>query len=442
MDLFLSLAIGLLVGLFLSRPAKKLGLPAVTAYLVAGVLIGPCVLGELAKVPVFSWLGHLYFATSDQVGSFDVITEVALGFIAFSIGNEFRWSSLKHIGKQATVVGVFQAVLTTLIVDAVLIALHLLFPSIITLPAAIVLGAVASATAPAATLMVVQQYKAKGKLTSMLLPIVALDDAVGLILFAVSFGIAKALLQGSVDLVSILVNPILEIVGSLVLGALMGFLFTWSERFFHSRTKRLSISVAFVFLTVGLSIVEIPLGKATLTFSSLLSCMMLGTVFCNICDFSEELMHRVERWTAPLYVLFFVCSGASLDLRVFLNINTVVIGLTYVIFRTVGKYIGNYSSCKFMHCDIEVQKNLGIAMLPQGGVALGMASLASKGLGADGVYIEMITLFGVLIFELFSPWMSKQALLRAGDINPENRTSARGVKDVPANTLPADHTSN
>ena len=441
MDLFLSLAIGLLGGLFLSRPAKKLGLPAVTAYLVAGVLIGPYVLGSLAKVEAFSWLSHLYFATAQNVESFDVITEVALGFIAFSIGNEFRWSSLKHVGKQATVVGIVQAVITTLLVDAVLVGLYFMFPNVISLPVALVLGAIASATAPAATLMVVQQYKAKGKLTSMLLPIVAIDDAIGLVLFAVSFGVAKALIHGSVDLVSILVNPILEIVGSLVLGALMGLLFTWSERFFHSRTKRLSISVAFVFLTVGLSIVKIPLGAATLSFSSLLSCMMLGTVFCNICDFSEELMHRLDRWTAPMYVLFFVCSGASLDLRVFMNFNTILVGMMYVIFRSVGKYIGNYGSCKFMKCELPVQKNLGIAMLPQGGVALGMASLAASGLGTDGEYIKMITLFGVLIFELFSPWMSKQALLRAGDINPENWTSARGVKDVPANSLPADHTT-
>jgi hypothetical protein len=252
--------------------------------------------------------------------------------------------------------------------------------------------------------------------------------------------VAKALIHGSVDLISILVNPILEIVGSLALGALMGLIFTWSERFFHSRTKRLSISVAFVFMTVGLSIVEIPLGAATLTFSSLLSCMMLGTIFCNICDFSEELMHRLDRWTAPMYVLFFVCSGASLNLKVFLNINTVFIGVMYVVFRSIGKCYGNYASCKWMRCDLAVQKNLGIAMLPQGGVALGMADLAAKWLGVEGEYIQMITLFGVLIFELFSPWMSKQALLRAGDINPENRTSARGVKDVPANTLPVDHT--
>ena len=431
MDLFLSLAIGLLAGLFLSRPAKRLGLPAVTAYLVAGVLMGPHILGELARVPFFSFLGHLYFTSEANVEGLHVITEVALGFIAFSIGNEFRWSNLRHIGRQALVVGVIQAVVTTLVADAALIALHFIFPSVLSLPAAIVLGAIASATAPAATLMVVQQYKAKGKLTSFLLPIVALDDAVGLVLFAVSFGVADALRHGAVDLVSILVNPLLEIVGSLLLGLIMGYLFTFSERFFHSRTKRLSISVAFVLLTVGLSVVKIRMGAVTLSFSSLLSCMMLGTVFCNICDFSAELMDRLERWTAPLYVLFFVCSGAALNLRVFADWHVVLVGLAYVVFRTLGKYFGNRSSCRMMGCDPCVTSNLGIAMLPQGGVALGMAALAASGLGEDGSFIKMITLFGVLIFELFSPALSKMALTRAGDIKPENRTSSRGRMDIP-----------
>ncbi len=437
MDLFLGLAIALLAGLFLSRPAKLLGLPAVTAYLVAGVLIGPYVLGELADVHAFRFLDHLYFTDADRVASLDIITEVALGFIAFSIGNEFRLSALRTVGKQATVVGIVQAVGTTLVVDVALIAIHLLFPEILSLTSAVVLGAIASATAPAATMMVVRQYKAKGKLTAMLLPIVALDDAVGLVLFAVSFGIGKALLSGAVDVISIVVNPLLEIVGSLLLGALAGWLFSFSERFFHSRTKRLSISVAFVLLTVGLSILEIPIGPMTLSFSSLLSCMMLGTVFCNICDFSEELMDRIERWTAPMYVLFFVCSGAALDLRVFSDWHTVFIGVAYVVFRTVGKYFCNYGGCQMMSCDSAVTKNLGIAMLPQGGVALGMATLAAAGLGEDGEFIRLITLFGVLLFELFSPVLCKRALIRAGDVTPEGRSSHRGRREI---SVPHDYT--
>lgn len=426
MDIFLSLAVALLAGLFLSRLAKVLSLPAVTAYLVAGVILGPYVLGQLAHVSAFSWLSHLFFTDAARVGSLHIITEVALGFIAFSIGSEFRWSSLKHTGRQAAVVGTVQAVVTTLVVDVALIILHFLFPNVISLASAIVLGAVAAATAPATTMMVVQQYKAKGALTSILLPIVALDDAVGLIVFAISYGVAGAIGSGHVDLISVLVNPLLEIVCSLILGALMGFLFTWSEKFFHSRSKRLSISVAFVLLTVGFSIITIPIGRAQISFSSLLSCMMLGTVFCNICDFSEELMDRLSRWTGPLYILFFVCSGASLDLRVFKDIGIVICGLAYVLFRMVGKYFGNYFSAKAMKCDLSVQKNLGIAMFPQEGVALGMATVAAAGLGADGTFVKMITLFGVLIFELFSPMLSKFALTRSGDITPENRQSSRG----------------
>ena len=426
MDLFLSLAIALLAGLFLSCLAKVLSLPAVTAYLVAGLLLGPYVLGQLSHVAAFSFLSHSFFSDPARVDSLHIITEVALGFIAFSIGSEFRWSSLKHTGRQATVVGIVQAVFTTVAVDIALIALHFLLPDVLSLPSAILLGAIAAATAPATTMMVVQQYKAKGALTSLLLPIVALDDAVGLIVFAVSYGVAGALGSGQIDLISVLVNPILEIVGSLILGLVMGLLFTWSERFFHSRSKRLSISVAFVLLTVGFSIFTFRIGRVEFSFSSLLSCMMLGAVFCNICDFSEELMDRLSRWTAPIYILFFVCSGASLDLRVFGKLGVVICGLAYVLFRMIGKYFGNYVSAKAMKCELPVQKNLGIAMFPQEGVALGMASAAAAGLGADGEFARMITLFGVLIFELFSPILSKYALTRSGDIQPENRQSNRG----------------
>ncbi len=431
MELFFSLAIALLAGLFLSRLAKKLGLPAVTAYLVAGVLLGPYVFGQLARLDAFAWIGRLNLCTEEGVAGLGIITDVALGFIAFSIGSEFRMSSLRQIGKQAAVIGTFQAVFTTVFVDILLIGLHFLMPTVLPLPAAIVLGAVASATAPATTLMVVKQYKAKGQLTSMLLPIVALDDAVGLVLFAISFGVASAIGTGETNIISIVVNPLLEIVCSLGAGALLGFIFTWSEKFFHSRSKRLSISVAFVLLTVGLSFAEIKFGNSgvVIKFSSLLSCMMLGTVFCNICDFSEELMDRLDRWTGPLYVLFFVCSGAVLDLTVFTNGLIVIVGVAYVLTRTLGKYFGNYTGCLMMKCDTPVRQNLGIAMLPQAGVALGMASLAAKGLGEDGAFIRSITLFGVLIFELVCPLLSKIALTRAGDINPELKTSSRGKPD-------------
>ena len=418
MEILLSLSISLLAGLMLSRLAKLAKLPAVTAYLVAGILVGPYCLGAFG-------VKGLGFISMHDLERYSILCDAALGFIAFSIGNEFRVSQLKKIGKQATIVGVFQAVVTTLLVDAALILFHLIRPDVLPLEAAIVLGAIASATAPAATLMVVKQYKAKGPVTDILLPVVALDDAVGLVLFAISFGVAKAIGAGNVDLVSVLAEPMIEVIGSLILGAVMGFLFHFCERFFHSRSKRLSVSIAFVLMTIALSMLKFNVGGVHVGFSSLLVCMMLGTVFCNVCDFSEELMERVDRWTAPLFVLFFVLSGAELELSVFSNVMVVLIGVIYILSRSVGKYSGAYASAKISKCDDNIVKYLGITLLPQAGVALGMA-MKSQELGGElGQLISSITLFAVLIYELVGPMLTKIALTKAGDINPEGATSAR-----------------
>ena len=420
MQILLCLSIALLAGLLLSRLAKLAKLPAVTAYLVAGILVGPYLLGALG-VP---GLGVISMA---DVNSYSILADVALGFIAFSIGNEFRLAQLKQTGKQATIIGIFQAVFTTILVDAILIGVHFAMPDKLPLPAAIILGAVASATAPAATLMVVRQYKAKGPLTDILLPIVALDDAVGLMLFAASFGVAKALISGKIDIISVIVEPILEIVLSLALGALMGFLFNFCERFFHSRSKRLSMSVTFVFLTVALSMMKFEIGGIHIGFSSLLVCMMLGTIFCNVCDFSEELMDRVDRWTAPLFILFFVISGAELELSVFTDIAIVVIGLIYILSRSAGKYTGALMSAKATKCDNNIVKYLGITLLPQAGVALGMA-IKAETLGPEGAIVANITLFAVLVYEIVGPMLTKISLLKAGEIKPEGKVSAREVE--------------
>ena len=417
MQTLMSLSVALFAGLMLSRLAKIAKLPAVTAYLVAGILVGPYFIGAFG----FEGLGFISMADVDK---YSIISDVALGFIAFSIGNEFRLAQLKKTGKQATVIGIFQAVFTTLLVDVVLIAVHFAMPDKLPLPAAIVLGAVASATAPAATLMVVRQYKAKGPLTDILLPIVALDDAVGLVIFAVSFGVAKALISGHVDILSVVVEPILEVVLSLLLGLVMGLLFTFFEKFFHSKSKRLSMSVTFVFLTVALSMIKFEIFGIHIAFSSLLVCMMLGTIFCNICDFSEELMDRVDRWTAPLFILFFVISGAELELSVFKDFAIVAIGLIYILARSFGKYLGAYSSAKAVKCEKNIVKYLGITLLPQAGVALGMAIKAEQ-LGAEGAIVANITLFGVLIYELIGPVLTKISLLKAGEIKPGEKTSAR-----------------
>ena len=410
MSTLLSVSVAVLAGLLMTRVFNLWRLPDVTAYLVAGVLIGPYFLGSMH-------IDGLGFVSGQAVSSLGLISEVALGFIAFSIGNEFRLEDLKATGRQAAVIGVFQALTATVLVDAALFVVHVLLPETLSLAQVITLGAIATATAPAATLMVVRQYKAKGPLTSLLLPIVALDDAVGLVVFAVSFGIAKTLVSGTVDLVSILVNPVAEIAASLALGAVMGWLLTQLEKLFQSNTNRLNMTIAFVFLTVSLSMLEFRLGPVTVGFSSLLVCMMLGTVFCNLCPLSGDLMGAADKWTAPLFALFFVISGAELELDVFSDWAIVCVGAAYILFRSAGKYLGAYVSAREMKCAPQICKYLGITLLPQAGVSLGMCATAMQ-LGEQGNLIRNITLFSVLVYEMVGPLLTRQALTAAGDIKP------------------------
>ena len=414
------LAVALVGGLMLSRLTKRLHLPAVTAYLVAGLILGPFCLGSLG-------ISGLGFNSLVQVEGFSIITQTALGFIAFTIGNEFRLGQLKSMGSSAIIIGILQAVITTILVDIVLIVLHLLFPHVLSLSAAITLGAIASATAPAATLMVVRQYKADGPLTRLLMLVVAIDDAVGLLLFSVSFGVATALSHGQVSILAVVIEPLLEIVLSLGLGALMGWLLNKVELFFHSGSKRMTVSVAFVLLTVGLSMLEFHIGPVHCSFSLLLVCMMCGTIFCNICDTSEELMDRIDGWTMPLNVLFFVISGAELDLQILTNPMTILVGVIYILARSSGKYLGSMGSCALTRQPKPITDNLGITLLPQAGVALGMALTAAS--LPDGTLVRNVVLFAVLIYELVGPTLTKRSLLAVGDIKPEGRTSSRKLNE-------------
>ncbi len=416
MQILIQLSFSLVGGLLMSRLAKRLNLPAVTAYLITGLLLGPYCLGGLNLL-------ELGFNTPQEVSNLDMISQVALGFIAFTIGNEFRLEQLKHMGRQAITVGILQAVVTTALVDMALVAVHFINPELISISSAITLGAIAAATAPAATLMVVRQYKADGPLTKLLLLVVAIDDAVGLVLFSASFGVAMALESGAISLVTVLVEPLVEITLSLALGAFAGWLLYRVEKYFHSRSKRLSISIGFVLLTVGLSMAEFEVGGIHCGFSLLLVCMMTGTVFCNICDFSEELMGRVDGWTAPLFVLFFVLSGAELNLKILSNPVVLLIGVVYIIFRSLGKYVGAYGSCAMTQCSDKIKKHLGITLLPQAGVALGMALTAQQ--LADGEVVRSVVLFSVLVYELVGPTLTKRSLIAAGEIQVEGKTSAR-----------------
>ena len=410
MNILLSVSVALLAGLIMTRLFKPFKLPSVTAYLIAGVLVGPYCLGHLG-------LNGIGFQSTEAVNALSIVSEVALGFIAFSIGNEFRVDELKNTGKKALIIGIFQASMATLLVDLALLAVHLIAPDKLSIPQLLTLGAIASATAPAATLMVVRQYKAKGPVTSLLLPIVALDDAVGLVIFAVSFGISKTLISGTIDIVSIIFNPLIEIVASLLLGAVMGYVLTQLEKLFNSNTNRLNLTIGVVFLTASLSMLEFNVFGIHIHFSSLLTCMMLGTVFCNICPLSHDLMNASEKWTSPLFALFFVISGAELELGVFTDFAIVAIGVVYILSRCLGKYFGTLFSAKFSKCSTTICKYLGITLFPQAGVALGMCTTAMQ-LGEQGNLIRNITLFAVLIYELFGPLLTRQALTAAGEIHP------------------------
>ena len=414
MQTLLLLALALFAGLLMTRLFVKFRLPDVTAYLVAGILIGPCVLGRLG-VPC------LGFNTSEQVDSLSMISDVALGFIAFAIGHEFRLSALKQTGKQATIIGILQAVVATTFVDIALIALHFMMPDLLPMPVAITLGAIAAATAPAATLMVVRQYKAKGPVTDVLLPVVALDDAVGLVIFAVSFGIAQSMKNGTTHIAALIIEPLMEVILSVGFGALVGLGLTWLERFFHSHRNRNALIVGSVVLTVAVSQLKIPIGSFTFGFSSLLVCMMLGTIFCNFCPLSEDLMLQADRWSGPAITLFFVLSGAALDFSVFADLSVVLIGVIYILFRSMGKILGAHGSSLLARSPETVRKWLGITLLPQAGVALGMCSTAYRVLGgAEGTLIRNIVLFSVLIYELVGPSLTKWALTKAGDIQAKS----------------------
>lgn len=406
--ILISLSLALIFGLVMSRAAKLFNLPAVTSYLIGGLLLGPYAIGAFG-------IPGIGFNSLEDLNSLAIVTQVALGFIAFLIGNEFRVKDLKVMGRQAIIVGIAQAVITTLIVDAGIIVLHFAFPELISLSSAIVLGAIAAATAPAATLMVVKQYKAKGPLTKLLLMVVAIDDAVGLIVFALSFGIATALESGAISLVSVLAEPILEILLSVILGAVLGWALNAMEIYFHSRSKRLSVAVAFVILTVGVASLEFEIAGVKCGFSLLLACMILGAVFCNICEASEELMDRTDRWSSPVNILFFVLSGAELDLKIIANPMVLIIGLVYIALRSFGKIFGAFISAKATNCSKEIQEHLGITLLPQAGVALGMA-LQATALN-NGAVVRNVILFSVLVYELVGPNLTKRSLVKAGEID-------------------------
>ena len=385
MNILLTIGIAMAAGLLVSRAARAVKLPNVTAFLVAGLVIGPCVAGIISK---------------EQAASMGIISDAALGFIAYSIGGEFKLSYLKKIGKAPLTITVFQGLSTAVCVDAGLILFG------VDVPLALLLGAIALATAPAATLMVVRQYKAHGPVTQMLLPVVAMDDALGLMVYSVSASVAQGMLGGEITVRSMVLTPIVEIVGSVALGAALGLLLAFGARFFASRGNKLALSIALVLAGVGLC--------DMLNLSSLLVCMMIGAVMVNLSQQREVLMEQCDRFTPPLFLLFFVLSGAELDLAVLPQVG--LIGLGYLVLRCIGKWGGTMLGALTVHADANIRKYLGLTLLPQAGVAIGMAAMVSMRFPEVGQQVNTIVLAGVLIFELVGPIITKLALTKAGEI--------------------------
>lgn len=387
MTIVLYLSLAMVVALLMTRVTRLVRLPNVTAYLIAGVLIGPGVLNLL---------------NSDSIGTLSVLTSVSLGFIAFSIGDEFKLSTLKQIGSQAMIITLFEALGAIVLVDCITVALG--FPPAM----CITLGALAASTAPAATLMVVRQYKADGPLTRMLLPVVAADDAIGLIAYSISINVAIALAQHeSLNIVSTFLIPLVQIAVALLSGALIGFAAALSHRFFRSHTNRMSIAIAGVFACTALA--------DQFGLSSLLMCMAMGAVYVNLRDDAERVLGCVDDWTYPLFMLFFVISGASLDIGSLPKVG--LLGLVYIVTRFGGKWVGSYLGSTLTHQPDVIRQNIGFALMPQAGVAIGMATLAAAQLPGYGTQVQTVILAGTLVYELIGPLSAKFALSRAHEIH-------------------------
>lgn len=396
MNVLLALAIAFAMGLLFSRLIRYIHLPNVTAYLIAGLVVGPFCLNAL---------------TTDMNAELAIISDVALGFIAYSIGGEFKLSYLKEIGIKPIIITIFEGCVASLCVFAVLCLVGQ------PMPLCLALGAIAAATAPAATLMVIRQYKANGPVSKMLLPVVAMDDALGLILYAVMMALARTIERGEVlTVMTLVIKPLIEIVGSLALGVVLGLILVYVLRFFHSRGNKLSLTIMMVFAAVGLS--------SMWGLSSLLVCMMVGATMVNLCNSTQSaaMLEQCDRFTPPLFLLFFVLSGANLDLSVLPTVG--VVGVAYVFARAVGKALGATIGAVVEKCDKNIVKYLGWTLIPQAGVAIGMARMSMTALPEYGTVINAVVLAGTLIYELTGPVITKIALTKAGEIKPEVKKAA------------------
>lgn len=380
------LALLLFSGLIFGRAVKLIKLPNVTGYLLAGLLIGP---------------GCLKLLSGDLVNQLELVSEIALAFIAFSIGSEFKLSYLKKVGIAPVIIAVFEGLMATVLVTAVLVLFGFNFEI------SLLLGAIASATAPAATLMVVRQYKAKGPVTETLLSVVALDDAVALIAFGFSMAVVNALLHpGQTSVLMSFLSPFIEIIGSIASGFALGFLFKLPLRYFKKDSNRLIITAGFVLLGSSLA--------TMLGLSPLLLCMCMGAMLVNVSESAGSVFRLAEMFTPPIFLMFFVVSGAGLDLTYLPKIG--LIGVLYVVTRVIGKISGAWLGAVLSKSPAIVKKCIGLTLIPQAGVAIGLSLIASQTLPDYGAVIRTVILCATFIYELVGPAITKIGLKKAGEI--------------------------
>ena len=388
MSTLLYLAIMIFTGMLFGRLAKLVRLPNVTGYLVGGLIIGPSVLNLIP---------------ADALNGMNLISDVALGFIAFSIGNEFKISYFKRVGATPIVIAILESLLAVIFV-----VIGLLIAGC-SLPFSLVLGSIAAATAPAATIMVIKQYKAKGPMTETLLSVVAIDDATALIFFGICVAIAGALEGSGTSLGQALLSPLIEILGAVVVGFVLGLLFLIPMRWFKKDGNRLSLTIAFVFLGVGLA--------DLCGFSSLLLCMAMGAALANFSRETPQIMKLTDALTPPIFLLFFVSSGAALQISILPSIG--LAGIIYVLLRVAGKMAGASLGGVLCHAEPAVKKYLGLALVPQAGVAIGLSLIATTAVPEYGATIRAIVLCATLIYEIIGPALSKLSLKKSGEISPE-----------------------
>lgn len=388
LDLLFKICIVLLVGVIGGKLARLLKLPNVTGYLVVGLFLGP---------------SFTKYVNAGDIETFSVISELALAIIAFTIGSEFVMKDILKLGKSIVIITLAEVVFA---VATVFVVMYFLFKQPFAF--SIVIASMSAATAPAATLMVMKQYKAHGPLTKTILPVVALDDVFGIMAFGIAISLAKlSISTESFSLLNIIVEPLIEIAGSGLLGLVLGLILSFISKKAKGRDELQGIILAFIGIATGLA--------NALNLSALLVCIMIGATLVNTLHNSKRLFDAVNDFASPVYVLFFTLAGASLNLSVLSTVG--LMGIAYVFARAFGKMSGAWVGAKYVKADRVITENLGLALLPQGGVSIGLIVLVRQQLPEYAVAISTIIMFSVLIYEVSGPIFAKIAIQRASEIN-------------------------